>query len=260
MLEPIKQRSDALDALPADDPARDAEIVEQSRWQDRRLVIAHDPVRAREEHTRRRERIAALEARAAQLAGKLDAQDAGARNRGRKLSDSGARARLFHEVSDAHLARIVKVDLFCDPFTYEIDEAALARAERLDGKLLLVTNVPDLEAAEIVTRYKALADIARGFRVLKSEIEIAPVYHRLPERIRAHASICFLALILYRAMRMRLEQAGSDCSPETALAQLRRIQQHTITINGARPITGVSTIDKIQAAILASLNVQKPAT
>ena len=32
-------------------------------------------------------------------------------------------------------------------------------------------------------RYKSLADIERGFRVLKSEIEIAPVYHRLPERI-----------------------------------------------------------------------------
>jgi transposase len=39
----------------------------------------------------------------------------------------------------------------------------------------------------LVNRYKALADIERGFRVLKSEIEIGPVYHRLPERIRAHA-------------------------------------------------------------------------
>ena len=37
----------------------------------------------------------------------------------------------------------------------------------------------------------------RGFKVLKSEIEIAPVFHRVPERIRAHASICFMALILY---------------------------------------------------------------
>jgi transposase len=40
--------------------------------------------------------------------------------------------------------------------------------------------------------------------VLKSEIEIAPVFHRLPERIKAHASICFTALILYRVMRSRL--------------------------------------------------------
>jgi len=37
-----------------------------------------------------------------------------------------------------------------------------------------------------------------------SEIEIGPVYHRLPDRIRAHAAICFMALILYRVMRERL--------------------------------------------------------
>ena len=79
------------------------------------------------------------------------------------------------------------------------------RAELFDGKLALLTNTPDLTPAETVTHYKALADIERGFRVLKSDIEIAPVHHRLPDRIRAHALICFLALVLYRAMRMRLK-------------------------------------------------------
>ena len=44
---------------------------------------------------------------------------------------------------------------------------------------MLVTNVPDLKNEEIVPRYKSLADIERGFHVLKSEIEIAPVFHRL---------------------------------------------------------------------------------
>ena len=74
----------------------------------------------------------------------------------------------------------------------------------MDGKLLLVTNTADLTPDEVVTRYKSLADIERGFRVLKSEIEIGPIYHRLPNRIRAHAAICFMALILYRVMRSRL--------------------------------------------------------
>ena len=74
---------------------------------------------------------------------------------------------------------------------------------------MLVTNTPDLTPTEVVSRYKALADIERGFRVLKSELEMGPVYHRLPERIRAHAMICFMALILYRVMRMRLKAANS---------------------------------------------------
>ncbi len=60
--------------------------------------------------------------RGAQLAGKLDAQEAGKVQRGRKLSDSGAKARFFHEVSDAHLARIIKVDLKCDLFTYSVSD------------------------------------------------------------------------------------------------------------------------------------------
>jgi transposase len=48
-------------------------------------------------------------------------------------------------------------------------------------------NASDLNAVDAVARYKGLADIERGFRVLKSDIEIAPVHHRLPDRIRAHA-------------------------------------------------------------------------
>ena len=80
----------------------------------------------------------------------------------------------------------------------------MTRTELNDGKLLLVTNTADLDPAEVIARYKSLADIERGFRVLKSEIEIAPVFHRLPDRIRAHALICFIALVLYRVMRMRL--------------------------------------------------------
>jgi transposase len=128
----------------------------------------------------------------------------------------------------------------------------------MDGKLMLVTNVADLTPPEVVQRYKALADIERGFRVLKSEIEIAPVYHRLPERIRAHALVCFLALIVYRVMRQRLKLAKSDLSPERALAELHKIQRHRVRINKAEPISGISTINDSQAAVLETLKIRKP--
>lgn len=235
-----------------------AETLGEASWQGRRLVAAHDPERAADQSAKRRQRIDELQARAAALADKLDAQDGGQRSRGRALSDSGAKARFFHEVADAHLASIIKVDLGSDLFRYEIDEKALARAELMDGKLLLVTNVADLKPAEVVQRYKSLADIERGFRVLKSEIEIAPVFHRLPERIKAHASICFMALMLYRVMRRRLKLAGHEASPETALAQLRRIQRQTVTINDSAPISGVSTVNQEQAGLLAALKLKAP--
>ncbi len=234
VLQPFAQR-----AAQASD-----EIVTEAKWQGHRLVVAHNPVRAAEQT---QERLA-----------RIHAQDEGKVQRGRKLSDSGAKARFFHEVSDAHLARIIRVDLKSDLFTYEIDESALARSQLMDGKLMLVTNVQDMAADEVVRRYKALADIERGFKVLKSEIEIAPVFHRLPERIKAHASICFMALILYRVMRQRLKLAGSELSPEAALADLRRIQRHTVSIDSAAPIHGVSTVQPRQAQALAALRIKKP--
>jgi transposase len=235
-----------------------AEIVDEAKWQSLRLVVAHNPARAREQTDLRRQRIAALQARADELAGKLDGQDAGHVKRGRKLSDSGAQARFFHEVADARLSRIVKVDLTSDLFTYDIDPQAQQRAELMDGKLLLVTNVLDLTPQEIVSRYKALADIERGFKVLKSEIEIAPVFHRLPERIKAHASLCFMALIVYRVMRQRLKLAKSVMSPEAALDKLRRIQRHSVSINAGAPVGGVSTINQEQAGLFEALKLTKP--
>jgi transposase len=109
----------------------------------------------------------------------------------------------------------------------------------------------------VVERYKSLADIERGFRVLKSEIEIGPVYHRLPQRIKAHAAICFIALILYRVMRARLRACQTKLSPEKALDKLRRIQHQKVILNKTQPITGLSTITQEHTAILATLDVKK---
>ena len=223
-----------------------------------RLVVAHNPKAAREASAKRDAVIKALEEQALAWTGKLEAQDAGKVARGRKLSDGGARARFYHEVCEAHLTRIVKVDLKSELFSYTVDDKALAHARLMDGKLLLVTNAADLTPKDVVGRYKSLADIERGFRVLKSEIEIGPVYHRLPDRIRAHASICFMALILHRVMRSRLRAAHTGITPERALEQLRRIQHHRIRLNSAEPVTGVSSINNGQSEVLSALRIKKP--
>ena len=234
------------------------EVIGEMAWNDLRLVVAHEPVRASQQTEQRNQQIKALLAQGDEWAGKLDGQDQGVKRRGRKLSDSGAKARFFHAVSDSHLSKIIKVDLKTDLFTYNIDEAARTLAEMMDGKLLLVSNTADLSPEEIVARYKSLADIERGFKVLKSELEIGPVFHRLPDRIRAHASICFMALILYRVMRWRLKAAKADLSPERALEYLRRIQHHRIRLNATEPVTGISAISAEQSSVLTALAVKKP--
>ena len=234
------------------------EVVGELVWQDFRLIVAHRPDVASEQGMARDERIAALESDAARWAGKLDGQEAGQSYRGKKLSDAGTTARFYKAVSDAHLANIIKVDLSANVFTYAIDERALNRARMMDGKLILVSNMPDHTPAEIVSRYKALADIERGFRVLKSEIEIAPVFHRLPERIRAHALICFLALVLYRVLRMRLKANDSQYSPERALEIVRRIQFHQVTLHQRQAASGLSTMTPEQKELFHAVNLPEP--
>ena len=234
------------------------EVLGEVVWNKLRVVIAHDPQVALDTGAKRDKRIEELHKQAAQWVGKLDSQDTDKPKPGRKLSDGGARARFYHAVCEAHLARIVKVDLKSELFTYAIDERALKHAKLMDGKLLLVTNTPDFAPNEVLKRYKSLADIERGFRVLKSEIEIGPIYHRLPNRIRAHAAICFMALILYRVMRGRLHASDTQLSPERALDKLRRIQHHQVTVNHRHPVTGLSTINQEHFDILSALTIKKP--
>ncbi len=223
-----------------------------------RLIVARDPLRAEEQSTRRRARIAELEAMADKMVARLDAQDVGQTARGRRASDRGAYSRFTRAVAEAELTRFLKADYTADRFSYSLDEDTIAEAELFDGKLALITNAPDLDLAEAVARYKALADIERGFRVLKFDIEIAPVHHRLPDRIRAHALICFLALVLHRVMRMRLKARGHSASPRAALDLLARIHRHQTRI-AERSLEGTTRLTPEQLDLFDALTLPKPA-
>ena len=236
------------------------EITGEVAWNGLRLIMAHDPHTAQEQSLARQNKMDALEKLAVTWSGKLEGQDQGEVKRGRKLSDSGTKARFYHEVCEARLSKILKVDMPGELFSYAVDEGALKLAQMMDGKLLLVTNVPDMNPEQVIARYKSLADIERGFKVLKSELEIGPVYHRLPERIRAHAAICFMALVLHRVMRLRLRAANTGITPERALQSLKRIQHHRVSLDGAPPLSGVSSMTDEDGQMLKALKVKQPTT
>jgi hypothetical protein len=87
-----------------------------------------------------------------------------------------------------------------------IDRAAVTTEGRLDGKFLLRTSDPTLSAEDIALGYKQLLEVERGWRDMKSTLELRPVFHRLEHRIRAHVVLCWLALLLIRIA----EEASSD--------------------------------------------------
>ena len=59
-------------------------------------------------------------------------------------------------------------------------------------------------------------------------------------------------------MRQRLKRAGHAASPETALAQLRRIQRQRVSINQGTPISGISNINRDQAELFSAMSLRKP--
>ncbi len=78
------------------------------------------------------------------------------------------------------------------------DKTKAKAEENLDGKYLLRCADPQLSAEDIAVGYKQLLEVERGWRDMKSVLDLRPVYHRLEERIRAHVLLCWLALLLIR--------------------------------------------------------------
>jgi transposase len=79
-----------------------------------------------------------------------------------------------------------------------LDKKKIAVEANLDGKYLLRCSDPHLSAEDIALGYKQLLEVERGWRDMKTTLELRPVYHRLEDRIRAHVILCWLALLLVR--------------------------------------------------------------
>ena len=80
-----------------------------------------------------------------------------------------------------------------------VDTLKAKKAEKLDGKWVLITNDDTLKPEDAASGYKGLLVIERCFRSLKTtQIHLTPMHHWLPRRIEAHVKICVLALLIQR--------------------------------------------------------------
>ena len=106
-----------------------------------------------------------------------------------------------------------------------IDKKAIDRETNLDGKYLLRSSNPHLSAEDIALGYKQLLEVERGWRDMKSTLDLRPVFHRREDRIRSHVTLCWLALLMIRLLENRTTQTW---------AQVRRQVQrlHQVTLAG----------------------------
>lgn len=76
--------------------------------------------------------------------------------------------------------------------------------EKYDGYYAIVTSELDDTDEHIVEMYRGLWRIEETFKVTKSVLETRPIYLRTMEHINAHFLTCFIALLIARAVEIRL--------------------------------------------------------
>ena len=145
-----------------------------------RFIVCHNPEQAERDATVR-DRMLAL------LAEKIAGSD--------KLSKT-KRAELRGKISTMPgLNRYLRVT---PGGLLRVDTAAINTEAHLDGKWLLRCSDPSLSAEDIAAGYKQLLEVERGWRDMKTHLDLRPVHHRKEQRIRAHVLLCWLALLLIR--------------------------------------------------------------
>lgn len=166
-----------------------------------RLIVCRNPLLAAERARKRGELMEAAEK-------KLTEIEAATK---RKRQPVRSAERISYLVGKALAS--TKVEKY---FRWEITAAGLRwernpeRIERdaaLDGIYVLRTSVSAerLDRDQTVLAYKRLAAVERAFRCLKSvDLNVRPIHHRLPDRVRAHVLIAMLAYYVEWHMRRAL--------------------------------------------------------
>lgn len=136
----------------------------------------------------------------------------------------------------------------------------LERERAYEGKYVIRTEEPDLTPVEAVQAYKELSEVERAFRELKDVIELRPIYHRRPERVRAHIFVAALAFLLDRALEKKLKAARVPMSAAEALTALRTVHVVDLTVGATlkRGVTGGSARARQVLSALAISDREPP--
>ena len=126
---------------------------------------------------------------------------------------------------------VTKDGEIADDTIYGIDTDTVAKEEMYDGFYAVCTNLED-DAAAITKINHRRWEIEECFRIMKSEFKARPVYLSRDDRIQAHFTTCFLALVLYRYLEKSL---GEKFTSHEIISGLRDINFYSIPTEGYIP-------------------------
>ncbi len=161
-----------------------------------RLVACRNPQLAKLRAFKREDLLAATERRLQAIKDRVDA--------GRLGSADAIGLSVGKVVNQYKVAKHFELVITGDSFTFARKHEAIAAEAALDGIYIIRTSVQAqrMEAADCVRNYKALANVERAFRSLKTvDLKVRPIHHRTADRVRAHILLCMLAYYVEWHMR-----------------------------------------------------------
>lgn len=110
-----------------------------------------------------------------------------------------------------------------DQDIYCLDEELIAQEEKFDGFYAIGTNLED-DAPGIIKVSNRRWEIEDCFRVMKTEFKARPVYLQRDERIAAHFTTCFLALVIFRFLEKKLDERFTACEIIHGLREMNALE------------------------------------
>jgi len=110
-----------------------------------------------------------------------------------------------------------------DQDIYCLDDELIAQEEKFDGFYAIGTNLED-DALSIIKVSNRRWEIEDCFRVMKTEFKARPVYLQRDERIAAHFTTCFLALLIFRFLEKKLDERFTACEIIHGLREMNALE------------------------------------
>ena len=103
--------------------------------------------------------------------------------------------RIGKVINKYKMAKHFKLEIAESQFSFEIDTEKVNAEAALDGIYVIRTSLgKELSAADTVRHYKALSQVERAFRSIKTmDLEVRPIRHYQEQRVRTHLFLCMLA-------------------------------------------------------------------
>ena len=114
--------------------------------------------------------------------------------------------RVDRVLSRRKVAKHFTTEITDDSFSYARNQDSINAEAALDGIYVLRTSVDasHLDSGEVVSSYKALAQVERAFRAFNTDLDIRPIRHRTEDRVRAHVFLRMLSYYITWHMQARL--------------------------------------------------------